>query len=75
VTSTDLVKSGYYSGRERVITGDPKCEPQAPIRGFTVTWKRLFYQDGKVVKSEPYSWKYSAGDRITCEKPKEKKDG
>lgn len=70
VTSTDLVKSGYYSGRERVITGDPKCEPQAPIRGFTVTWKRLFHQDGKVVKSEPYSWKYSAGDRITCQKPK-----
>ncbi|HMQ66226.1 MAG TPA: VanW family protein [Arachnia sp.] len=75
VTSTDLVKSGYYTGRERVITGDATCEPQAPIRGFTVTWKRLFYKDGKVVKSEPYSWKYSAGDRITCEKPKEKKDG
>ncbi|MBK7821822.1 MAG: VanW family protein [Tessaracoccus sp.] len=71
VVSTDLVKSGFYSGRERVITGDPKCEPQAPIRGFTVTWKRLFYKDGKVVRSEPFSWKYSAGDRIICEKPKQ----
>jgi hypothetical protein len=26
------------------------------------------------VKSEPYSWKYSAGDRITCQKPKADKD-
>ncbi|MFT3887520.1 MAG: VanW family protein [Arachnia sp.] len=67
VVSTDLVKSDFYSGADRVIKGDPKCQPQAPIRGFTVNWKRLFYKDGKVVKTEPYSWKYSAGDRITCE--------
>ncbi|MDO5676393.1 MAG: VanW family protein [Propionibacteriaceae bacterium] len=67
VTSTDLRRSGYYSGRERTVKGDPKCEPQAPIRGFTVNWERLFHKDGKIVKREPYSWKYSAGDRIKCE--------
>lgn len=67
IVSTDISKSGYYTGKDRVVTGDPNCEPQAPIRGFTASWKRLFYKDGVVVRTEPYSWKYSAGDRITCE--------
>ncbi|NHB85546.1 hypothetical protein G7085_15570 [Tessaracoccus sp. HDW20] len=67
VTSTDITKSGFYSGTTRTIKGDPKCEAQAPIKGFTASWKRLFYKDGVVVRSEPYSWKYSAGDRIVCE--------
>ncbi|MHA6510185.1 VanW family protein [Tessaracoccus sp. Y1736] len=65
VESTELVKSGFYTGAERVVTETP-CEPQAPIQGFTVTWQRLFYQGSEVVKRENYSWKYSAGDRITC---------
>ncbi|MBB1482307.1 VanW family protein [Tessaracoccus sp. MC1865] len=67
VTSTELTKSGFYTGKERTVTGDPACEPQAPIQGFTVNWERLFHKDGKVVKREPYSWKYSAGDRIICQ--------
>ncbi|GAA4896962.1 VanW family protein [Tessaracoccus lubricantis] len=67
VTSTELKKSGFYNGAERTITGDPACEPQAPIQGFTVNWERLFHKDGKVVKREPFSWKYSAGDKITCQ--------
>lgn len=66
VESTELVKSGFYSGTTRTLKG-PKCEPQAPIQGFTVNWKRLFYKDGAVAKSEDWSWKYSAGDRIVCE--------
>ncbi len=66
VESTDLVKSGFYSGTTRTVKGS-KCEPQAPIKGFTVNWKRLFYKDGAVAKSENWSWKYSAGDRIVCE--------
>lgn len=65
VTSTEPVKSGFYSGAERVVTDTP-CEPQAPIQGFTATWQRLFYQGSEVVKRENYSWKYSAGDAITC---------
>ncbi len=65
VTSTDLVKSGFYSGEERVVDAE-NCEPQAPIQGFTVTWQRLFWQGSDVVKREDYRWKYSAGDEITC---------
>ncbi|MDO5736786.1 MAG: VanW family protein [Propionibacteriaceae bacterium] len=66
VTSTDLVKSGFYSGKTRTLSG-PKCEAQAPIQGFSVNWKRQFWKDGKVAKSEDWYWKYSAGDRIVCE--------
>ena len=66
VESTELEKSGYYSGSTRTVEG-PECEPQAPIQGFGVNWKRLFYKDGAVAKSEDWSWKYSAGDRIVCE--------
>ncbi len=66
VESTELKKSGFYSGSTRIVT-DPDCEPQAPIKGFTVNWKRLFYKNGSVAKSEDWSWKYSAGDRIICE--------
>lgn len=66
VVSTDLVKSDFYTGATRTLK-TPKCEPQAPIKGFTVTWKRLFYKGGSVAKSENWSWKYSAGDRIVCE--------
>lgn len=67
VVSTDIVKSDYYSGKTRTVTGVANCEAQAPIQGFTASWKRIFYQGGKVVKEEPYSWKYDAGDRIVCE--------
>lgn len=65
--STELVKSDFYTGQDRTIEGDPACEPQAPIRGFTVTWERLFYKDGAIAKREPFKWKYNAGDRIICQ--------
>ena len=66
-TSTALKKSGYYTGQDRIIKGDPKCEAQAPIQGFTVNWERLFHKNGAVVKREPFTWKYNAGDRIICQ--------
>lgn len=66
IVSTDLVRSNYYSGTTRTVSS-ADCEPQAPIQGFTVTWQRLFYKNDEVVKSEDYSWRYSAGDRIVCE--------
>ncbi|HJE51412.1 MAG TPA: VanW family protein [Tessaracoccus flavescens] len=74
VESTELKKSGFYTGKERKVSAD-NCEPQAPIQGFTVNWKRLFYKGGSVVKSEDYRWKYNAGDRIVCVPPGSETDG
>ena len=65
VESTEPVKSNYHSGGERVVN-TPGCEPQDSIQGFTATWKRLFYKNGEVAKTEDYSWTYSAGDKVTC---------
>ncbi|RRD05794.1 hypothetical protein EII34_06195 [Arachnia propionica] len=65
VESSEPVKSDYYYGRERVLD-TPDCKPQSPIQGFTATWQRLFYKDGEVAKTENYTWKYSAGDKISC---------
>lgn len=65
VTATDTVRSNYTSGGTRVINDD-RCEPQAPIQGFTATYKRQFWRDGSVAKEEDFRWVYSPGDRITC---------
>lgn len=65
IESSELRRSDYYHGQDRV-SNEPNCEPQAPIEGFTVNYDRLFYKNGKVAKSEPFTWKYDAGDRITC---------
>lgn len=66
VTATETQRSNYTSGGERVVTGD-RCEPQAPIQGFTASYQRLFWQNGEVAKREDFRWTYSAGDRIRCE--------
>ncbi|HMR48187.1 MAG TPA: VanW family protein [Arachnia sp.] len=66
VTATDTKKTGFFSGSTVTIPYGQKCEPQAPISGFTATYSRLFWKDGKVVKQQDYSWKYSAGNKIVC---------
>lgn len=66
VTSTEIKKSGFYSGTTRTLPANEKCKDQAPIEGFTATWSRQFWKDGTVVKTENYSWKYNAGDKIVC---------
>ncbi len=66
VESSELKKSNFYSGTKRTVTA-ANCSPQAAIQGFTVNYSRLFYMDGKVVRREPFTWTYSAGDQIVCE--------
>lgn len=66
VKSSELVKSNFTNGGSRVITGDPSCQPQAAKQGFDVNYSRLFYQDGALVRTEKFFWRYSAGDAITC---------
>lgn len=68
VRSSELRKSNFYTGSTVEVT-DPKCEPQAPIQGFTVNYERLFYKGGNLVKTEKFSHKYNAGNRIVCKKP------
>lgn len=66
VVVTDATKSGFYSGGTRTIPAGQKCDPQAPIQGFTAKWSRTFYKGGEAVKREHFTWKYDAGDKIIC---------
>ena len=66
VRSTQLVKSNFVSGRTLHRSG-PTCHAQDAAPGFTVKYSRLFYRDGRLVKSEPFSWRYSPQDRIICD--------
>ncbi|MGW0846569.1 VanW family protein [Streptomyces sp. NPDC002787] len=52
---------------ERKVSTDKKCVPQTPLEGFDVTVERVFYNDGKVVKREPFRTHYTPRDEITCE--------
>ncbi|MGD7788291.1 VanW family protein [Propionibacteriaceae bacterium Y1700] len=65
VETADPVKSNFYSGTTR-YSDDPKCVPQAPIKGFTAKYYRIIKVNGKQVKREDYTWRYSAGDDIRC---------
>ena len=65
IDSSALKKSNFTTGR-KITDNDPKCEPQAPVQGFTVNYSRIFRNDGKVVKTEPFRWTYAPTDRITC---------
>ncbi|MFI7338212.1 VanW family protein [Streptomyces sp. NPDC050085] len=43
-----------------------KCEAQTPLEGFDVTVQRVFVQDGKEVKREPFRTHYTPRDEVTC---------
>ncbi len=66
IVVTDATKSGFYTGGERTLPAGTKCEPQAPIQGFTAKWSRTFYKGGQAARTENFTWRYNAGDKIIC---------
>ena len=38
------------------------------MSGFDVRFKRLFYSDGKRVRSEPFFWRYNSLTPVRCGK-------
>ncbi|MGD7705782.1 VanW family protein [Microlunatus sp. Y2014] len=69
VESAEPTKSDFTTGKTRYID-DPKCEYQAPIKGFTAKYYRIIKDlNGQVIKREDYVWKYTPGDEIRCGKP------
>ncbi|MFF9776317.1 VanW family protein [Streptomyces sp. NPDC013978] len=56
------------------VSTDEKCVPQTPLEGFDVTVERVFHDDGKVVKREPFRTHYTPRDEITCETPEKADD-
>jgi len=69
VVATSPIKSNFTTGRD--IKDDSKdCEATSPVQGFDVSFQRLFYQNGSVVRRENFSWRYAPTNRVICEKPK-----
>ncbi|MFF7736395.1 VanW family protein [Streptomyces sp. NPDC007984] len=52
---------------EKKVSDDKECVPQTPLEGFDVTVERVFYEDGREVKREPYRTHYTPRDEIVCE--------
>jgi len=65
VTSTTPRRSNFTTGRD-LTDNDPECEPQAPVQGFDVSYQRLFYDNGEVVRRENFFWRYAPTDRVRC---------
>ncbi|MEU3889058.1 VanW family protein [Streptomyces sp. NPDC029041] len=52
---------------EKKVSHDKECVPQTPLEGFDVTVERVFYDEGREVKREPYRTHYTPRDEIVCE--------
>lgn len=66
VKATAPVKSNVRNpGPARKSTAKD-CVPQSAMQGFDVNYKRLFYKNGKLVKSEPFFWRYNTLTPVVC---------
>ncbi|MEV0241737.1 VanW family protein [Streptomyces sp. NPDC050674] len=52
---------------KKQVSHDKECVPQNPLEGFDVTVERVFYNDGREVRREPYRTHYTPRDEIVCE--------
>ncbi|MGV9559587.1 VanW family protein [Streptomyces sp. NPDC003522] len=66
ITSVKGPRTDVRQPAEKVSTAE-KCVPQTPLEGFDVTVERVFKNDGREVKREPFPTRYAPRDEITCE--------
>ncbi|MFE5393467.1 VanW family protein [Streptomyces sp. NPDC056568] len=66
ITSVKGPRTDVREPETRVST-DEQCVPQTPLEGFDVTVERVFHDDGREVRREPFRTHYSPRDEITCE--------
>ena len=68
IKASTPVRSNYRSPGATVYDTSPGCVPQSAMSGFDVRFKRLFYKGGKLVKTEPFFWRYSTLTPVVCGK-------
>ncbi len=70
IKSSTPVKSNYRAPGKTIYDDSKDCTPQSAMTGFDVKFNRLFYQGKKLVKSEPFRWRYNSLTPVVCgEKP------
>lgn len=68
VKASTPVRSNYRGPGATVYDPSPGCVPQSAMSGFDVRYKRLFYKGKKLVKSEPFFWRYNSLTPVVCGK-------
>ncbi len=68
VKASSPVRSNYRGPGAVRYDSSPGCVPQSAMSGFDVRFNRLFYQGKKLVKSEPFFWRYNTLTPVVCGK-------
>lgn len=68
IKSSTPVRSDYKAPGKTIYDDSADCIPQSAMTGFTVKFNRLFYQGKKLVKTEPFSWRYNSLTPVVCSK-------
>ena len=58
----------------RVPANEATPQGAYTMRGFTVNYDRQFYQNGKLVKTEPFKWTYNTLTPVVCTNPAARPD-
>ncbi|WP_437033682.1 VanW family protein [Streptomyces sp. enrichment culture] len=66
VTSVKGARTEVRRPETKTGTGE-RCVPQTPLEGFDVTVERVFRDDGREVRREPFRTHYTPRDEIICE--------
>ncbi|MCP3768583.1 MULTISPECIES: VanW family protein [unclassified Streptomyces] len=66
ITSVKGPRTNLRQPAKKVSTAE-KCVPQTPLEGFDVTVERVFHDNGREVRREPFRTHYTPRDEITCE--------
>lgn len=71
IKTTTPVRSNYRAPGPTIYDESDGCKPQNAMSGFDVKFDRLFYQGKKLVKREPFAWRYNSLTPVVCgAKPK-----
>ncbi|MGW3683322.1 VanW family protein [Streptomyces prasinus] len=65
ITSVKGPRTNLRQPAKKVSTAE-KCVPQTPLEGFDVTVERVFHDNGREVKREPFRTHYTPRDEIIC---------
>ncbi len=68
VKASAPVRSNYRAPGPTQYDSSPGCVAQSAMSGFDVRFKRLFYQGKKLVRSEPFFWRYNSLTPVVCGK-------
>ena len=66
IKTSPPVRSNYRAPGPTQYDPSPGCIPQSAMSGFDVGFKRLFYEGKKLVKSEPFFWRYNSLTPVVC---------